>query len=265
MPLWNRRYPRQDFDSPAGGGDRRPALPSTAQMSLRRPMQIPIAALVTLGWGCTGAKGGEPSAYERLNAALVAEGRRIWSTSLDPGNPVACATCHFDPLAIREWAASFPKVRPEAPPQSRVVTLLQANAASIGLHYRIEDSLPAATAITAFLRAMGGSVPVRPGVARGQPIIPSRLERLRASTRRGGDLLAGRCARCHDVQQLALLAATFPRAKPGAPESFEAFVGKHADLAWDGPEMADLSAQLFARLEGRSLDSSIPEEDHHEP
>jgi mono/diheme cytochrome c family protein len=235
-------------------------------MPLRhRPPAIPIAALLIVAWGCVATHGGESSPYARLNAALVAEGRRIWSTSLDPSTPVSCATCHFDPLAIREWAASFPKVRPEPPPHSRVVTLLQANASAIRLHYRIEEPLREATAITAFLRAIGGSVPVSPGVAQGQPLIPSRLDRLRASARRGEDLVAGRCGRCHTTDKLAQLAARFPRGSPDAPESFEAFVGKHAELAWDGPEMADLSAQLFARLAGTSLDSPLREEDDHEP
>ena len=227
-------------------------------------MPIPIAALLALGWGCAATNNDEHSLYERINSTLIAEGRRLWSTSLDPTNPVSCASCHFDPLAIREWAASFPKVRPDAPPHSRVVTLLQANASAIRLHYRVEEPLPEATAITAFLRAMGGSIPVSPGVARGQPIIPSRLDRLRASARRGRDLLAIRCASCHQAQQLALLAGRFPRETPGVAESFESFVGRHAGLPWDGPEMADLSAQLFARLEGTVFDSATREEDDHE-
>jgi cytochrome c553 len=235
-------------------------------MSVRRlPMQTLIAALLALGCGRVAAKGAEPSSYERVNAALVAEGRRIWSTSLDPGNPVACATCHFDELAIREWAPSFPKLRPEPPPHSRVVTLVQSNASAIRLHYRVEDPLPAATAVTAFLRAIGGSLPVSPGVARGQPIIPSRLDRLRASARRGRDLLTGRCVRCHQPDHLARLAATFPRSARGTPESFEGFVARHGELDWNSPEMADLSAQLFARLEGKSLDASVQEEDTHAP
>jgi cytochrome c553 len=235
-------------------------------MSLRRHvMQKVIGPLLAFTWGCRAADGSGPSSYERLNSTLVAEGRRLWSTSLDPGNPVACATCHFDPLAIRGWAASFPKVRPDASPHSPVITLLQSNASAVRLHYRIEAPLPEATAITAFLRAMGGTVPVSPGVAQGQPIIPSRLDRLRASGRRGRDVVTERCARCHEPQQLAFLAARFPRARSGAPESFESFVGKHADLPWDGPEIADLLAQLFARLEGTSLDSHVREEDFHVP
>jgi len=38
---------------------------------------------------------------------LVAEGERWWTKSPDPANPVACATCHWDPAATRGWAASF--------------------------------------------------------------------------------------------------------------------------------------------------------------
>src|SRR5207245_2429313 len=43
---------------------------------------------------------------------LVAEGERWWTRSPDPANPVACATCHWDPGATRGWAASFPKWKP---------------------------------------------------------------------------------------------------------------------------------------------------------
>jgi len=67
---------------------------------------------------------------------LVAEGARWWSVSPDPGNPVACATCHHDPATVRGWAASFPKLKPLPPPHARVMTLMQANAEAVARHYR---------------------------------------------------------------------------------------------------------------------------------
>ncbi len=79
---------------------------------------------------------------------LVAEGKRLWSRSPDPGNPVACATCHWDIGAVRSWAPSFPKFKPLPAPAARVMSLLQANAEAVERHYRASDPLSIATAIT---------------------------------------------------------------------------------------------------------------------
>jgi hypothetical protein len=89
---------------------------------LRRGLRTGATALV-LGalWLAVAAAGEDAS-------LLVAEGRRLWTVSPDPGNPVACETCHWDVGAIRGWASSFPKFKPLPPPAARVMTLLQANA-----------------------------------------------------------------------------------------------------------------------------------------
>ena len=189
--------------------------------------------------------------------ALVAEGHRLWTQSPDPGNPVACATCHRDPAKTRGWAASFPKFKPLPPPHSRVMTLLQANAEAVERHYRLADPLPAATAITAFLTSHGADLPISPGISAGQPVFPSRMKTLAASVSRGERLYARRCARCHHPTATAPSITAFPRFVHGRAESLEGFLEHHRSLkrhlAWEGPAMADLIAYLASRVPGRPV------------
>src|SRR5262249_56204529 len=125
--------------------------------------------------------------------ALAAEGEAWWTRSPDPANPVACTTCHYDPTAVRGWAASFPKMKPLPPPYSRVMTLLQANAEAIARHYGVPDVLPAATAITAYLTVLGADLPVSPGISAGQPVFPERIRELEASVGRAASDFHERC------------------------------------------------------------------------
>lgn len=188
---------------------------------------------------------------------LAAEGERWWGTSPDPASPVACATCHYDAAAIRGWAASFPKFRPLPPPHSRVMTLLQAVAEAVARHYGLEDSRRAATAITAYLTALGADAVVTPGVSAGEPVFPERLARLAVSVTRGERAYARRCASCHRVTDAAVGVLAFPRLRENHPESIEAFLEDHDPrrprLRWDGQEVADLLAALMARLAGQTL------------
>ena len=80
---------------------------------------------------------------------------------------------------VRGWAAGFPKVKPLPPPHTRVMTLLQANVEAVARHYRRPDALPVATAITAYLTALGADLPVSPGMSPGQPVFPERIRQLR--------------------------------------------------------------------------------------
>lgn len=185
-------------------------------------------------------------------AALVAEGERWWTSSGDPRQPVACATCHHDPHERRGWAASFPKFKPLPPPHARVMTLLQANAEAVRRHYGHADPRRAATAITAYLTAPGDGGPRTPGLAAGQPVFPARLGALAESVVRGRRLYARRCAVCHTPAAIAPALAAFPRVRDGRAESLEGFLEDHAGpstaLAWDSPAMADLIATLTAEL-----------------
>lgn len=185
-------------------------------------------------------------------AALVAQGEWWWTRSPDPGNPVACATCHHEPAAIRGWAASFPKVKPFPPPHTRVMTLFQANAEAVARHYRLEDPRPAATAITAYLTALGGDRPVSPGISEGQPVFPGRMRQLATSVGRGERLFVRRCRACHHESDVAGSARGFPRLRAGVAESIESFLEAHhpigKPLAWDGQAMADLIAYVVSRL-----------------
>src|SRR5713101_4240083 len=121
-----------------------------------RPLFVAILAAGILSWPGSGTGEEEPG------SALASAGLRWWSESPDPANPVACATCHDDTGATRSWAAGFPKLRPLPPPHARVMTLLQATAEAVARHYRLADPVPAATAITAYLTALGQDVPVSP-------------------------------------------------------------------------------------------------------
>jgi cytochrome c553 len=183
---------------------------------------------------------------------LVAAGARWWSVSPDPGNPVACATCHHDAGATRGWAPSFPKVRPLPPPHTRVMTLFQATAEAVARHYRLSDPRPAAVAITAYLTALGSGRPLTPGVSAGQPVFPERIAVLAASVGRGARVFARRCQGCHPAGDVAPRLREFPRQRSGAPESLEDFLEGHRvggpPLPWDSPVTADLMAYLAARL-----------------
>lgn len=189
------------------------------------------------------------------DSTLILEGARWWSRSPDRENPVACATCHHDVALTRAWAASFPKVKPMPPPDARVMTLLQANAEAATRHYRVKDPRPAATAITAYLTALGGDVPISPGIAVGQPVFPQRIRQLGQSVERGEALFTHRCARCHQEGYVAPLIGGFPRLRAGRAESLEGFLELHLSirpsLSWHGQEMADVIAYLTSKLAGR--------------
>ena len=189
--------------------------------------------------------------------ALVAEGERWWTHSPDPGNPVACATCHRDRAKTRGWAASFPKFKPLPPPHGRVMTLLQANAEAVQRHYRLPDPLPTATAITAYLTAQAADVPISPGISDGQPVFPSRMQALAASVVRGERLYARTCVQCHNAKAVAPSITAFPRVVNGRAESLEGFFEHHHSLkrplAWDGAAMADVIAYLMSRMAGHPV------------
>jgi cytochrome c553 len=186
---------------------------------------------------------------------LVRDGERWWRQSPDPGNPVACATCHHDPAATRGWAASFPKVKPFPPPHTRVMTLLQANAEAVRRHYRLVDPRAAAAAITAYLAAKGAGVPLSPGVATGQPVFLARLRALGRSVARGRQIYTARCAPCHDVAAFVSTVVAIPRSGSAGAQSLEGFLEAHATnaapLGWDSQAMADLLGYLTAARANR--------------
>ncbi len=178
---------------------------------------------------------------------LVAEGERWWTQSPDPANPVACATCHWDPAATRGWAASFPKWKPLPPPDARVMTLFQANAEAVTRHYRVSDPRRAAAAITAYLASQGAGVPLSPGISPGQPVFPERLHALAASVERGRALWKRRCDACHRARDMAPTLTAYPRVVGDRAESLEEFMEQHREephLAWNGQPAADLIAYL---------------------
>jgi mono/diheme cytochrome c family protein len=191
------------------------------------------------------------AAAGEANSPLVAEGERLWTQSPDPSNPVACATCHWDAGAIRHWAPSFPKFKPLPPPAASVMTLLQANAEAVERHYRLSDPLPVATAITAYLAALGRELPTTPGITPDQPVFPQRLQALAASVRRGGRAFANRCQSCHRPADLAPAVRRLPRLEEGTAQSLETYLEGHVGeprLRWDGQPVADLIAYLASHL-----------------
>jgi mono/diheme cytochrome c family protein len=202
------------------------------------------------------ATGGVAPAADGLTE-LIAQGERWWTTSPDPGNPVACATCHYDPAETRGWAASFPKFKPLPPPHARVMTLLQANADAVTRHYRQADPRPGATAITAYLAARGAGVPITPGISAGQPVFSERLRALSRAVAAGQRLYARRCGPCHAPAAIAPNVAAFPRVTRGRAESLETLLEHHPDpgapLAWNGEPMAQLIAYLVSERAGRPL------------
>jgi cellulose synthase/poly-beta-1,6-N-acetylglucosamine synthase-like glycosyltransferase/cytochrome c553 len=216
----------------------------SAALVRRRP-QVGAAAIVLGALWLAVAAGGDDAWLP------LAEGERLWAQSPDPGNPVACATCHWDAGAVRGWAPSFPKFRPLPPPAARVMSLLQANAEAVERHYRVSDPLPVATAITAYLTALGRDLPVTPGVTPDRPPLPERLRALAASVTRGEQEFADRCRACHGPDESAAALRRFPRLAQGTPQSMEAYLEGHTReprLPWDGQAVADLMAYLASRL-----------------
>jgi cytochrome c553 len=218
-------------------------------------LQISLLMTVALAAGADVATSGdapfagtEPPSHS--TALGIEAGRRWWSASPDPGNPVACATCHDDPRETRFWAASFPKFRPLPPPHGRVMTLLQATAEAVRRHYGPADVLPVATAITAYLAAHGANAPRSPGIVPGEPAFPRRLRALAESVARGRRSFAARCSGCHDPISTAGAAAGMPRARRDHVESLEGFLEGHSGgwLVWDGAPAADLVAYLSSLL-----------------
>jgi cytochrome c553 len=211
-------------------------------------------ALLVLGVGPVGATALTGA------AGLVAEGEHHWSTSPEPGNPVACATCHHDPGETLGWAASFPKYRALPPPDGRVMTLLQANAEAVRRHYGRRDPERVAVAITAYLTWRGAGVPVAPGIVAGQPVFETRLHALSASVARGERVYARRCGACHAAATVARVTARFPRVVDGRGQSLEGFIAGHRpgqpSLAWDSPPIADVIAFLMSHLVGRPVGGS---------
>jgi cellulose synthase/poly-beta-1,6-N-acetylglucosamine synthase-like glycosyltransferase/cytochrome c553 len=216
----------------------------------RTALGLIVAASALL---CAGTVAGE----DRGSASLEAEGRRWWSESPDPRNPVACATCHDDPAVTRGWAASFPKLKPLPPPHARVMTLLQANAEAVSRHYRLPDPVPAATAITVYLVALGRDMSISPGISADQPVFPARIQALVQSVERGARVFADRCRNCHRAAAVAPAVRAFPRADGGRAESLESFLSMHRSrgrqLRWNSQAMADLAAYLVSQLAGRPL------------
>jgi hypothetical protein len=214
-----------------------------------------LLVLVVLGGG-----GAEARAADEL-ADLIAQGERWWTTSPDPANPVACATCHHDLAETRGWAASFPKFTPLPPPDARVMTLLQANAEAVKRHYRLADPRPAATAISAYLAAHGAGAPITPGISAGQPAFPGRLRALARAVTEGRRLYAGRCGPCHASAAITPGVAAFPRVGRGRAESLESFLERHPGpgvaLAWDGEPMAQVIAYLVSRRAGQILGGGL--------
>ena len=189
--------------------------------------------------------------------ALAKEGERWWTRSPDPGNPVACATCHHDAVAVSAWAPGFPKWKPLPPPHGRVMTLLQANAEAVARHYGLNEPRLAAVAITAYLSWLARGALVTPGNSAGQPVFAARLEALSASVEQGHRAFNAGCRSCHQVAGIAANILAFPRLARGRVESVEGFLEEHVSgskaLAWDGAPMADLLAYLMSTLAGRTL------------
>ena len=214
-------------------------------------------ALLLMALGGALAPGAATATEEIRARSLVIEGERWWTRSPDPTNPVACATCHHDVMDVRGWAAGFPKVKPLPPPHTRVMTLLQANAEAVARHYRLPNALPAVTAITAYLTALGADLPVSPGMSPGQAVFPERLRLLEASVTRGASLFGARCGDCHRPAEVAPAVRMFPRMNQGQPQSLETFLVGHRStgrpLDWAGQEVADIAAYLVSHLAGRPV------------
>jgi cytochrome c553 len=212
-------------------------------------MALTAVAFAAPAWAAALSEG-----TDGARAALVGVGEQWWTRSPDLRNPVACATCHHDPGLTRGWAASFPKFKPLPPPDSRVMTLLQATAEALKRHYGLANPEPVAVAIAAFLDWQGAGLAPSPGVAAGQPVFETRLRALAASTARGSTLYAQRCDRCHGAAAAASAALAFPRVVGNRAESLERFLERHRPigrrLSWDSPATADLIAFLVSTRAG---------------
>ena len=191
--------------------------------------------------------------------ALIEEGEALWKQPPVAENTIPCATCHFDPAERREWAASFPKVKPMPPPFTRVMTLQQAVGESVATHFRIPAGSriqQVSRAITAYLTWVGEGRLLTPGVVAGQPVFPDRMAALRESVARGEQHVERSCAGCHaDPGRFDEAAVTFPRApRAGAAVmTLEEYVEGHRGPAWDSPEAADIAAFVATRARGRIL------------
>jgi mono/diheme cytochrome c family protein len=127
------------------------------------------------------------------------------------------------------------------------MTLFQANAEAVALHYRPRDPRRAAAAITAYLSAQSARLPRSPGVSAGQAVFSQRLGALAASVERGRALYARRCHACHRVGDVARTLAAYPRVVGGRIESLEEYVELHGGeplLAWNSQATTDLIAYL---------------------
>ncbi len=135
------------------------------------------------------------------------------------------------------------------------MTLLQANAEAVARHYRLPDALPAATAVTAYLTALGADLPPSPGMSPGQPMFPERIRQLNASVRRGASVFTERCDSCHRSARVAPAALRFPRVS----QPLETFLAGHRPsgrpLDWAGQEVADVVAYLVSCIAGRSRET----------
>jgi mono/diheme cytochrome c family protein len=136
------------------------------------------------------------------------------------------------------------------------MTLLQATGEAVERHYRTPAPLLPATAITAYLTALGRDLPVTPGVTPDQPVFRGRLQALAESVRRGEHEFASRCRTCHRPEDLAPALRRFPRMAEGTGQTLEAYLEDHTGeprLRWDGQPVADLMAYLSSRLSDAKL------------
>jgi mono/diheme cytochrome c family protein len=215
---------------------------------------------ITLGLIARLLAGQAPAEAAGSRGDLVAEGERWWKTAPDPRDPIACATCHYDPGETRGWAASFPKYRPLPPPEGRVMTLLQANVEAVQRHYGLPDPDRPALAITAYLTAQGAGIPVSPGIVAGQPVFEGRLRALAESVARGERLYARWCRSCHVLGAVAPAALLFPPVVNGQVQPLERFLGRHRPelppVGVDGDPPTDVIAFLMSRLAGRPVGSA---------
>jgi cellulose synthase/poly-beta-1,6-N-acetylglucosamine synthase-like glycosyltransferase len=190
-------------------------------------------------------------------AKLVADGESLWTRSPDPTNPVACATCHHDADEVSRWAASFPKFKPDSPPDARVMTLWQANVGAVARHYRGAEPGAAATAITAYLTAQGAHHPITPGIVIGRPVFEARLQALADSVKRGERVFVTRCARCHSLGAVVAAAGDLQRQIRARGQPIEAFVAQHEAvgprLAPESVAIADLMAYFSRHRAGLAL------------
>jgi mono/diheme cytochrome c family protein len=128
-------------------------------------------------------------------------------------------------------------------------------------HYQLANALTAATAITAYLTALGADLPISPGMSPGQPVFRERIRLLEASVKRGASLFGVRCGACHRPTEVAPAVRIFPRMSRGRPQSLETFLVDHRPsgrpLDWAGREVADIAAYLVSHLAGRPVGARL--------